>query len=68
MTLDAALAEASQRVQSMTFDRADRILISQKFAFEHDRRSFGQRHRQTCERVRRIFEDLEARYGNQVSQ
>ena len=62
MTIDQQIAEASQRVQAQTFDRADRILISQKFAFEHDRRSQGQRDRQARERIQRIFQALESKW------
>ena len=63
MNLDTDIAETSRRLSEQTAERADRIRLGFKFAFEHDRRSFGQKHRQTCERVARIFEELEARYG-----
>jgi hypothetical protein len=50
-------------VQQRIDELADRARISLKFCFEHDRRSQGQKDRQTRERIKRIFADLEAKYG-----
>mgnify|MGYP000181423915 CR=1 FL=1 len=50
-------------VQARIDELTDRALISLKFGFEHDRRSQGQKHRQTCERVKRIFEELKTKWS-----
>lgn len=62
MSLDADLQATSARLSERTEELADRMLIARKFAAEHARRSFGQRHRQTCERVARIFQELESKW------
>lgn len=54
--------QAECPVQRVIDEQYDRARISLKFGFEHDRRSFGQRHRQTCERVARIFQELESKW------
>lgn len=43
MNLDAAIQEASQRVQALIDEKHDRLQIKFRFAFEHMRRANGQR-------------------------
>lgn len=50
-------------VQRVIDEQYDRARIALKFGFEHDRRSQGQKDRQTRERIARIFRELGERYG-----
>jgi hypothetical protein len=43
MNLDAAIREADKRVQSIIDERRDRLMIRNKFTFEHARRASAQR-------------------------
>jgi len=50
-------------VQRVIDEQYDRARIALKFGFEHDRRSQGQKDRQTRERIQRIYQELERNYG-----
>ncbi len=50
-------------VQQVIDEQYDRARIAQKFSAEHHRRSQAQKHRQLCERVARIFQEVERNYG-----
>ena len=59
MNLDAEIAAASKRVQSLIDERHDRLQIRNRFVYEHARRSMAQRLRNDGREQKR--------HANQVS-
>jgi hypothetical protein len=53
MTLDQQIAEASKRIQARIDERFDRLMIRNRFTFEHARRSMSQRLRNDGREKRR---------------
>jgi phage protein D len=70
MDLDHLLHAAAQRVTRRINAGTERAHAALKAEAEHKRRSAGQRHRQLCERVARVYAEtsvmlklIDGRYG-----